>query len=544
MRSPAKTAHLNLLGVFGMAASVPTHLSMLYAFVRSRQLEGTYPGDPATGHWGTTAMRVSYGWGAVSEEEWPYSAGQQQWPPSEPPGLDEKAKLNRIRRYQRIHDSLECKYALAYWGPVQASFEITAQWLNAKNGIIELPEEGTPVVGSHAVCLTGYSDQEGMFEFINSWGENWGDSGYGKLPYEYFDRWMLDVYISDPRHSKYPKRVSAPIADIQWSVHDFAERLFHVHELYDQETDERLAWAFAMPGEEFLNVEELFVRPQYRGRGYGTHLLKSLHDLSRMAQLHLRLFIPFADCRQENLKTVERLLTKGGYFLTASGVRWAPYTALRKAESVRIPPPPGLIRQRGGDTLAAPAPPLLETSAGNMSQSVEVGGSGRTNNESVFRRLTPAGNSQGDNSSSPCVIVLSDWSQRPYQELRDRIADIFREPDERAGLPTVLIVDDLASLDADHEAMLSDLATAGGIPLVPDSQEEIETIRRDPLAFAATQIAIAMQAHPSGSTAPSPSGPSLPDAYKEFAKAVTRLSPQALQDVIEGRRTDDWRYSS
>src|SRR5205085_238276 len=98
----------------------------------------------------------------------------------EPPGLDAKAKRHRILRYQRIHDSLECKYALAYWGPVQASFEITPQWFNANEGIIEMPREGTEVVGSHAVCLTGYSDEEGMFTFANSWGDAWGNSGYGK----------------------------------------------------------------------------------------------------------------------------------------------------------------------------------------------------------------------------------------------------------------------------------------------------------------------------------------------------------------------------
>jgi hypothetical protein len=78
---------------------------------------------------------------------------------------------------------------------------------------------------------------------------------------------------------------------------------------------------------------------------------------------------------------------------------------------------------------------------------------------------------------------------------------------------------------------------------VADSQEEIEAIRRDPLAFASTQL-LAMQAHSVVTTAPSPPVPSSPDAYKEFAKAVTRLSPGGLQDVIEGHRTDDWRYST
>jgi hypothetical protein len=169
------------------------------------------------------------------------------------------------------------------------------------------------------------------------------------------------------------------------------------------------------------------------------------------------------------------------------------------------------------------------------------GGTGRTNHESQFRRLIPANKPPGDKSDDPWVIVLSDWSQRTRQELIDQIERIFQQPDEQAPVPTVLIVDDLGSLHADHELLLNDLTNTGGILLASDSQEEIETIRRDPLAFAATQLA-AVQAPSVVTTAPLSSVPSSPDAYKEFAKAVTRLSPGALQDVIEGNRPDDWRY--
>ncbi len=173
---------------------------------------------------------------------------------------------------------------------------------------------------------------------------------------------------------------------------------------------------------------------------------------------------------------------------------------------------------------------------------MDAGGAGRTNHESQFRRLIPASKPPGNNSDKSCVIVLSDWSQRPRQELIDQIERIFQQPDEQALIPTVLVVDDLGSIHADHELLLNDLTYAGGILLVSHSQDELETIRRDPLAFAATQL-VAVQAPSLVTTAQSPSVPSSPDAYKEFAKAVTRLSPGALQDVVEGRRTDDWRYS-
>ena len=37
--------------------------SVMYNFVRSRQLEGTFPGDPLTGVWPITSYRVSRGMG-------------------------------------------------------------------------------------------------------------------------------------------------------------------------------------------------------------------------------------------------------------------------------------------------------------------------------------------------------------------------------------------------------------------------------------------------------------------------------------------------
>jgi len=81
--------------------------SVPYNVVRCRQLEGTYPGDPQTACWPITSLRVMRGWGYVPEEAWPNIA-LQVWPPSEPPGLDQRAKENRIFRYQRIRNAREC----------------------------------------------------------------------------------------------------------------------------------------------------------------------------------------------------------------------------------------------------------------------------------------------------------------------------------------------------------------------------------------------------------------------------------------------------
>lgn len=42
--------------------------------------------------------------------------------------------------------------------------------------------------GGHAVLLVGYNDEKGVFLFKNSWGEEWGQRGYGFATADHVDR--------------------------------------------------------------------------------------------------------------------------------------------------------------------------------------------------------------------------------------------------------------------------------------------------------------------------------------------------------------------
>src|SRR5580700_9540106 len=93
--------------------SQTTTPSVMYNFVRSRQLEGTFPGDHSTGVWPITSLRISRGWGCPPEEAWPYKGRAEDWPPIEPPDIDRVARNFRIDIYQRVRTLLECKTVLA-----------------------------------------------------------------------------------------------------------------------------------------------------------------------------------------------------------------------------------------------------------------------------------------------------------------------------------------------------------------------------------------------------------------------------------------------
>lgn len=72
-------------------------------------------------------------------------------------------------------------------------------------GNVPFPVAGEDLIGGHAVFACGYDDgveiaspysesskTTGAFLFKNSWGPNWGESGYGRIPYEYFKQKLAD----------------------------------------------------------------------------------------------------------------------------------------------------------------------------------------------------------------------------------------------------------------------------------------------------------------------------------------------------------------
>ncbi len=74
---------------------------------------------------------------------------------------------------------------------------VVASWGNNivwGNGFVELPAYKSQMVWQHTIYIIGYNDDTKLFKFINSWGLDWGFSGYGYLPYEY----VTQGYVSNP----------------------------------------------------------------------------------------------------------------------------------------------------------------------------------------------------------------------------------------------------------------------------------------------------------------------------------------------------------
>jgi C1A family cysteine protease len=75
--------------------------------------------------------------------------------------------------------------------PAMFGFTVYSSINRAIGGKIPFPERADTVLGGHAVAAIGYDDSmkigssTGAFIIRNSWGTEWGDKGYGYLPYDY-----------------------------------------------------------------------------------------------------------------------------------------------------------------------------------------------------------------------------------------------------------------------------------------------------------------------------------------------------------------------
>lgn len=268
-----------------------------YSFVRSLQLEGTPLAEQEKGVSLYTAARVAKMFGNVTRDIWPYDP--TTWPPIEPEDLDKKAAPYRIHHYLRVRNEREIKGTLANRTPVLLSVPYFAQWGSTANGVIEFPCQNEIPIGMHAVLVIGYRDDNQYFHFQNSWGTKWGDNGFGWLPYGYFDRYGVEaVALSELTAQYVPQRFlerSRGIEINEWGLPTPFRTVIHGVTIFDHDQREEVAWAFAFEESETLDVEEFFVSPLYRKRGFARMLMQSLNHLSISVSRPLRYWLPHID---------------------------------------------------------------------------------------------------------------------------------------------------------------------------------------------------------------------------------------------------------
>lgn len=173
-----------------------TQLSRLYLYWHERELEGTI--DEDSGAMLRDGMKVLKKLGVCPEADYPYVIEHFTDKPSDKAEAD--AGKYKIKAYHRVRNLTELKHCLQSGLPVALGIEVYESMESeevAQTGYIPLPEEGEQLLGGHAIVAVGFDDEEGVVIIRNSWGEGWGDKGYGYLPYEYFeDGLVVDMWVA------------------------------------------------------------------------------------------------------------------------------------------------------------------------------------------------------------------------------------------------------------------------------------------------------------------------------------------------------------
>jgi len=161
-----------------------------------------------------TTMGAMVLFGIPPEDYWPYSEAEfDEDPPSfcyafaqnyqaakyyrlDPPGTDRPEILDAIRSH--LASQLPAMFGFTVYGSISQAGE---------DGRIPFPGKGDKVAGGHAVMAVGYDNSKtvpkpggetkGAILIRNSWSADWGENGYGWLPYDYVlrglagDWWVL-----------------------------------------------------------------------------------------------------------------------------------------------------------------------------------------------------------------------------------------------------------------------------------------------------------------------------------------------------------------
>jgi C1A family cysteine protease len=175
--------------------------SRLFIYYNERDMEGTISVDSGASI--RNGIKSVNRLGVCHETLWPYDIAKFAVRPTQECYQDSKQhkslRYHRIKQNsQQLKSALNSGYPVVFGITVYESFESEEV---AKTGVVPMPTGDEKLLGGHALLLVGYDNESRQWLFRNSWGEEWGDKGYGYLPFKYLapknnlagDFWIIET---------------------------------------------------------------------------------------------------------------------------------------------------------------------------------------------------------------------------------------------------------------------------------------------------------------------------------------------------------------
>ena len=161
--------------------------SRLYIYYFSRLLENNINEDSGCNI--RDVLKAISKYGACDELLYPYNTKKFKKEPPKNCIIDAKNKIQSIQ-YLSVNQNLNSIKNCLYRGyPIVLGVEMYDSFINKEtidSGDITMPDiETENNLGVHCILLTGYDDNNKIFIFQNSWGDNCGKNGFFNIPYDY-----------------------------------------------------------------------------------------------------------------------------------------------------------------------------------------------------------------------------------------------------------------------------------------------------------------------------------------------------------------------
>ena len=182
-----------------------TELSRLFVYYNSRLLDNAVMEDQ--GAYIRDSIKAVKKFGICSEQLWPYDINKFTVRPTDECYNDALSRV--ITSYRSLDTIDDVLHAVNDNKPVVIGITVYDSFnlVSKKNPVIPMPANyEKDSAGGHAMTIVGYDITNRQFLVKNSYGTDWGDRGYGWLPFDYleaegFEYWVFDINNQIPNPS-------------------------------------------------------------------------------------------------------------------------------------------------------------------------------------------------------------------------------------------------------------------------------------------------------------------------------------------------------